>query len=123
VDELSLEPGRVLIAPHPTETVEILATPRETGDQYRLRLRAPPHGGPGTTTLTRGSSTTNDRSDRRPSSHARDVAAVSMGEGSLLLGRCLVSWAGTTGLCDVWWRVTASCGLEVGIVRHASDPR
>jgi quercetin dioxygenase-like cupin family protein len=47
MDELSLEPGRVLIAPHPTETVEILATPRETGDRYRLRLRAPPDGGPG----------------------------------------------------------------------------
>jgi len=37
----------VLIAPHPTESVEILETPRQTGDRYRFRLRAPPGGGPG----------------------------------------------------------------------------
>lgn len=47
MDEPELEPGRVLIAPHPTETSEILDTPGQTGDRYRLRLRAPPGGGPG----------------------------------------------------------------------------
>ena len=46
-DEPILEQGRVLIAPHPTETIEILDTPEQTGDRYRLRLRAPPGGGPG----------------------------------------------------------------------------
>lgn len=47
MEENRLEPGRVLIAPHPTETIEILETPDQTGDRYRLRLRAPPGGGPG----------------------------------------------------------------------------
>jgi mannose-6-phosphate isomerase-like protein (cupin superfamily) len=47
MDEPVLEPGMVLIAPHPSESVEILETPRETGDRYRLRLRAPIGGGPG----------------------------------------------------------------------------
>ena len=42
-----LGPGTVLIAPHPTETVEILATPQQTTDRYRLRLTTPPGGGPG----------------------------------------------------------------------------
>lgn len=47
MEEISIVPCMILIAPHPTETVEILATPRETGDRYRFRLRAPPDGGPG----------------------------------------------------------------------------
>jgi len=45
--ELILGPGTVLIAPHPTETIEILATPQQTTDRYRLRLTTPPGGGPG----------------------------------------------------------------------------
>jgi mannose-6-phosphate isomerase-like protein (cupin superfamily) len=40
-------PGTVLKAPHPTETVEVLATPDETSDRYRVRLTAPPGGGSG----------------------------------------------------------------------------
>lgn len=47
MDDTNLEPGTVLIAPHPTETIEILATPRETADRYRLKLTTPPGGGPG----------------------------------------------------------------------------
>src|SRR5918996_6070121 len=43
--------GRVLVAPHPTERIEILSTPAETPDRYRLRLTAPPRGGPGITGL------------------------------------------------------------------------
>ena len=29
------------------ETTEVLATPEETGDRYRVRVTAPPGGGPG----------------------------------------------------------------------------
>jgi len=42
-----IRPGAVLTAPHPTETVEILSTPNETPGRYRVRLTAPPGGGPG----------------------------------------------------------------------------
>jgi len=42
-----VRPGTVLKAPHPTESIEVLATPAETGDRYRVRLTAPPGGGPG----------------------------------------------------------------------------
>ena len=43
----TVQPGTVLRAPHPTEMIEVVATPLETGDRYRLRLSAPPGGGPG----------------------------------------------------------------------------
>lgn len=46
-----IRPGRVLVAPHPTERVEILATPLDEPGRYRFRLTAPPRGGPGITGL------------------------------------------------------------------------
>lgn len=41
-----VEPGTILELP-PSDTIEVLATPAETGDRYRVRLTTPPGGGPG----------------------------------------------------------------------------
>lgn len=42
-----VKPGTILRAPHPSETIEVIASPLATGDRYRFRLSAPPGGGPG----------------------------------------------------------------------------
>jgi quercetin dioxygenase-like cupin family protein len=40
-----VKPGMVF--EDPSERTEVLATPQETGDRYRIRVTAPPGGGPG----------------------------------------------------------------------------
>lgn len=41
----AVEPGTVLN--FPTETMEIVATPQQTGDRYRVKMTVTPGGGPG----------------------------------------------------------------------------
>lgn len=96
--------GTILRAPHPSETIEVIASPVETGDRYRFRLTAPPGGGPG----IRGVG---------PHAHGGLTEAF-----RVLDGRMLVRVAGDTRQVDAGGEVTASPGAVHGFLNTGDGP-